>query len=103
MTENNGEWAKLKSNFPGNALYRGKILKIISLAYEKYLERGGDDASLKHYDVVVEINESGETVEILFSLRNLVEPIDPTADLIEIFGFTFNFEDCGLVDVATVR
>ncbi|WP_057246930.1 MULTISPECIES: hypothetical protein [unclassified Duganella] len=97
------EWDGLKSNFPGNALYRGKILKFISIAYEKYLEHGGDEASLKYYDVVVEIDEAGKFVEILFALKIVDQAIKPTIDLMDIIGFTFDFGDGRLIDVATER
>lgn len=100
---NKNEWDRLTTNFPGNALYRGKILKFISIVYEKYLEHGGDDASLKYYDVVVEIDEAGKFVEILFALKSVDQAIKPTIGLMRIIGFTFDFGDGKLIDVATER
>ncbi|MGW8389326.1 hypothetical protein [Pseudoduganella sp. HUAS MS19] len=100
---NNNEWDKLTTNFPGNALCRGRILKFICIAYNKYLEYGGDDASLKYYDVVVEIDKAGKLVEILFALKTSDQAIKPTIDLMEIIGFTFDFGDGRLIDVAIER
>ncbi|MGW8389332.1 hypothetical protein [Pseudoduganella sp. HUAS MS19] len=104
MTMQQGdEWARLKSDSSGNIMYRGKIFEIIDHAYKKFLEIAGSDELLNCYEVAVEIDDSGKVVEILFALRNIDEPIMSKTDLIEIIGFTFNFDDGRLIDVATVK
>lgn len=103
MTMQQGdEWARLKSDSSENIMYRGKIFEIINHAYKKFLEIAGGDELLRYYEVAVEIDSSGKVVEILFALRNIDEIVSK-ANIIEIIGFTFNFDDGRLIDVATVK
>lgn len=104
MTMQQGdEWARLKSDSSENIMLRGKVFEIIDLAYKKFLEIAGDDELLKYYDVAIEIVGSGKVVEILFALKHIDESLKSKDELIEIIGFTFNFDDGSLIDLAMVQ
>lgn len=100
MTYDKEQWGYLTSNYPGDFLFRGKILEVMSLAYKDFIDYSREeDESLQPYRIHIEATTDMQFVTIAFARDSeSIAAKGGGQDIDKSATYIYNLKTCALVD-----
>ena len=106
MICDDAEWKYLASNYPGDFLVRGNILKVMSLACMEFERINNKDESLGDYDVSIKSTKNMQFAAVEFILSKTSSMGDCSADedaqstKRKNLTFIYDVSSCALLEIA---
>ncbi|WP_426168312.1 hypothetical protein [Pseudoduganella sp. R-34] len=103
MKSGSEAWDYLTTNYPGDFLFRGKVLKIMSLAYRELSKKPSADESLNSCDVQIEIEDNLQRCYITFNFAADENSGNRGESVAEIIRYEYDLNNLQLVDVIRIH
>ena len=103
MKSGSEAWDYLTTNYPGDFLFRGKVLKIMSLAYRELSKKPSADESLNNCDVQIEIEGNLQRCYITFNFAAGENSEGRGESAAEIVRYEYALNNFQLVDVIQIN